>query len=88
MKTKKIPLRKCTGCNQSFPKKDLIRIVNNKENGIVVDTTGKVNGRGAYVCKSSDCVNNIIKSGKLANALKSKIPENIYEEIEVYVKKS
>lgn len=88
MKSKKIPMRKCITCNENFSKKELIRIVNNKDEGILVDYTGKSNGRGAYVCKSTECIKNIKKTGKLANALKSKIPEIIYEEIEDYVSES
>ncbi len=88
MKSKKLPMRKCIACNENFPKKQLIRIVNNKDEGIMVDYTGKLNGRGAYICKSAECIKNIKKTGRLANALKSKIPEIIYEEIEDYVSES
>ena len=53
---KKIPMRKCLGCMQSFPKNDLIRIVRTVEGEIALDTTGRLNGRGAYVCKNKDCL--------------------------------
>ena len=55
MSVKKIPLRKCIACNQSFPKKELIRIVINDEEKSV-DPTGRKNGRGAYLCRKMDCV--------------------------------
>jgi hypothetical protein len=53
MKTRKIPLRKCIGCMESFPKKELCRIVKNKDNEIHFDATGKLNGRGTYICKKN-----------------------------------
>ncbi|MFR9296495.1 MAG: RNase P modulator RnpM, partial [Aedoeadaptatus pacaensis] len=55
-KTKKVPLRKCVGCSESKPKKELIRIVKNKEQEVFIDETGKANGRGAYVCKDIRCL--------------------------------
>lgn len=88
MKNKKIPNRKCIACNKEFPKKDLIRIVKSKENEISVDKTGKLNGRGAYVCKDQECLENLKTNERLAHALKSKISESIYEEIEAYVNES
>ena len=54
-KVKKIPLRKCTGCGQSFPKRDLIRVVRSPEGDVSLDFTGKKSGRGAYVCKNAQC---------------------------------
>ncbi|MDO4594871.1 MAG: YlxR family protein [Tissierellia bacterium] len=86
-KVKKIPTRKCIICNELKPKKDLIRIVKNKEKGIMLDPTGKKNGRGAYICNSKECIEKAKKSHKLNKILKCEIPENIYEEIEAYVEK-
>lgn len=81
----KIPIRKCVACNESKPKKELLRIVNNKELGVLVDTTGKVNGRGAYICKDLSCFDKLKKTRRLNNALGTEITEEIYEEIKRYV---
>ncbi len=85
-KNKKVPVRKCVGCQENITKKELIRIVNNKELGVVLDKTGKLNGRGAYLCCDSDCVDLAIKKRRLNSALKSEIPEDLYKEIKDYVK--
>lgn len=79
-------MRKCIACGESKEKKELLRIVNNKEEGILVDSTGKKNGRGAYLCKKKDCVESVQSSRKLENALRTKISNDIYEEISEYVK--
>ncbi len=81
----KIPIRKCVACNESKPKKELLRIVNSKELGVLVDTTGKVNGRGAYICKDLSCFDKLKKTRRLNNALGTEITEEIYEEIKRYV---
>jgi uncharacterized protein len=87
MKTRKIPMRKCIGCMESFPKKELCRIVKNKENEVTLDLTGKVNGRGTYICKKADCFEKAIKTKRLAKSLEMEIPENIYEEIKQEISK-
>lgn len=81
MKPKKIPLRKCVACGEQFPKKELLRIVLHPEEGVVVDLTGKKNGRGAYVCKKDSCVQLAKKSKKLQHALKTTIEDGVYEQI-------
>ena len=81
MKTRKIPLRKCIGCMESFPKKELCRIVKNKDNEIFFDTTGKLNGRGTYICKKTECLEKAVKSKRLSKALEAEIPEEVYEAI-------
>ena len=83
-KTRKIPQRKCIVCGELKDKGDLLRIVKNKEEGILIDETGKVNGRGAYVCKSDSCLKSLRKSNKLNQAFKMKIDDNVYEELEAY----
>lgn len=88
MKQKKIPIRKCVVCNENKPKKELLRIVNNKEQGIVLDLTGKVNGRGAYVCNNSKCIELAAKNRKLEKALITSIDESLYKEIMDYVENS
>lgn len=86
MKNKKIPMRKCVACEENKAKNDLIRIVNNKEEGVSIDPTGKKNGRGAYICIDSSCVELAKKNRRLEHALKTEITENMYEEINDYVK--
>ncbi|WP_275955181.1 RNase P modulator RnpM [Miniphocaeibacter halophilus] len=85
MKTKKIPMRKCVACGENKPKKDLLRIVNNKEEGILIDPTGKKNGRGAYICKDVKCVELAKKNKNISHALSAEINEEIYKEIANYV---
>lgn len=84
MKTKKIPQRKCVVCGQVKDKKDLLRIVKNKEEGIVVDENGRKNGRGAYVCRSSECIEKARKTNKLAKVFKTEVKDDLYEEISAY----
>ena len=79
---KKIPMRRCLATNESFPKKDLLRIVRTPEGQIKVDTTGKLNGKGAYISKSKEALELARKTKVLNRALESDIPDSIYEEIE------
>lgn len=81
MKQKKLPLRMCLGCHEMKPKKELIRIVKNKEGSINVDFTGKMAGRGAYICKSMQCFEKARKGKKLEKAFESRIDENVYETL-------
>ena len=81
MKSKRIPIRKCIACNENRPKKELIRIVKDKENHIEVDLTGKANGRGAYICPSTKCLKTAMKKKQLSKALDIDIPNEIYEEL-------
>ncbi|NLK99787.1 MAG: YlxR family protein [Clostridiales bacterium] len=79
---KKIPLRVCTGCGESKPKKELIRVLRTPEDDIVLDATGKKNGRGAYICCSVDCLRKSIKTKGLDRSLKVEIPKHLLETIE------
>lgn len=88
MKTRKIPMRKCIGCMESFPKKELCRIVKNKENEIQLDMTGKLNGRGTYICKKTECLDKAIKTKRLSKSLEAEIPEEIYEAIRSEIAKN
>lgn len=81
MKKKKIPLRKCLGCENRFPKKDLIRIVKNKDEEIFIDKTGKANGRGAYICNKLECFELAYQNKGLEKTFKSQVPKNIYNSI-------
>ncbi|EEB36093.1 hypothetical protein ANHYDRO_01088 [Anaerococcus hydrogenalis DSM 7454] len=81
MKQRKIPQRKCIVCGENKDKNDLIRIVKNKEEGIILDPTGKKNGRGAYICKDEKCINEAKKKRKLEKVFKTEISDDLYEEI-------
>ena len=81
MKQRKIPQRKCIVCGENKDKNDLIRIVKNKEEGIILDPTGKNNGRGAYICKEEKCINEAKKKRKLEKVFKTEISDDLYEEI-------
>ena len=78
---KKIPERKCMGCGEKFPKKELLRIVREPEGNVSVDLVGKKNGRGVYICKNPDCFKKVRKADKLSRSLELKVPEEIYDEI-------
>lgn len=88
MKTRKIPIRKCIGCMEGFPKKELYRIVKNKDNEIKLDLTGKLNGRGTYICKNAECFEKAIKTKRLSKTLEMEIPDSIYEEIKLELSKN
>ena len=81
MKKKKIPMRKCIACNENKSKKELIRIVKDKEGHIEVDLTGKMNGRGAYICPNTKCLEMAMKKKQLAKALNVEIPNEIYQKL-------
>ena len=81
-KVKKIPLRKCTGCGQSFPKRDLIRVVRSPEGDVSLDFTGKKSGRGAYVCKSADCFKKARRANRFKTNLECEIPDELLAALE------
>ena len=81
MAVRKIPQRKCVGCNTSKDKKELIRVVKNAEGEISVDMTGKKNGRGAYICHSEECLKMAIKAKRLEKAFECQISDEIYERL-------
>lgn len=83
-KARKIPQRKCVVCGKLKDKNDLLRIVNNKEEGILIDESGKKNGRGAYICKSKECLEIAKKTNKLNRVFKQKVSDELYEELEAY----
>lgn len=82
MKQKKIPLRKCLGCNEQKPKQELVRVVKNPEGEISLDLTGKKSGRGAYICKSVACLKKAKKAKRFERAFECSIPEDIYISME------
>ncbi len=79
---KKIPQRRCLGCQGGFDKRDLIRVVRSPEGEISIDFTGKKSGRGAYLCKKEACFKKARKTGILHRQLNCEIGEEIYEELE------
>ncbi|SFN35972.1 RNase P modulator RnpM [Proteiniclasticum ruminis] len=81
MKVKKIPMRMCTGCMEMKPKKELIRVVKNKDGEISLDLVGKKPGRGAYVCKSTDCLEKAFKTKRLSRNLETTISQEIYDDL-------
>ncbi|WP_036728786.1 RNase P modulator RnpM [Peptoniphilus mikwangii] len=87
VKVKKIPMRKCIGCGENKPKKDLIRVVKNKENEIFLDKTGKKNGRGAYICFDMECLEKAIKTKALNRAFEVEINDETYNDLRESIKK-
>ena len=82
MANKKIPMRKCVGCQEMKEKKSLIRVVKTAEGDIILDDTGKKNGRGAYICKSIECFKKAKKTKARERSLGVSVTEQIYEELE------
>ena len=78
---KKMPMRTCTGCRQGKSKKDLIRVVKDKEGKVFVDITGKQNGRGAYICPDEKCLEMAMKNKGLERTLKSTISDDVYQKL-------
>lgn len=78
---KRQPQRTCMGCNTKKDKKELIRVVKNKENQISIDKTGKMEGRGAYLCNEIKCLEKLIKSKRLEKILDMKISDEIYKNL-------
>lgn len=78
---KKLPLRKCVVCGEMKVKNELIRVIKNAENEIMVDTTGRKNGRGAYICNKKECIELAQKNKGIEKSLKCTISPEIYEEL-------
>lgn len=81
MKVKKIPMRSCVVTHEKFEKKDLIRVVKNKDGEVFVDESGKANGRGAYLKKSAEVIEKAKKSKVLDKILDTTIKEEVYDEL-------
>lgn len=79
---KKIPMRQCVGCREMKNKKEMMRVLKSAEGPIVLDTTGKKNGRGAYLCMSKDCLMKARKNKGLESSFKMSIPDEIYDSLE------
>lgn len=78
---RKVPMRKCIGCQEMKSKKEMMRILKTSEDDIILDTTGKKNGRGAYLCFSEECFEKAVKSKGLERSLKTSIPQSVYESL-------
>ena len=78
---KKIPLRKCTGCGEMKPKKELVRVIKTVDEQILMDLTGKMNGRGAYVCRQEECLKKAIKTKAIERSLGVSVSDDVYEQL-------
>ena len=81
MANKKIPMRQCAGCGEMKAKKELLRVLKT-EDGVLLDATGKKNGRGAYICANTECLKKARKSKGLERSLKVAIPDEVYDNLE------
>jgi len=79
--SKKIPMRKCIGCQEMKSKKEMLRILKTDSNEVVLDITGKQNGRGAYICFSDECLEKAVKNKGLERSLKMAMPAGIYDNL-------
>ena len=82
MSVKKIPLRQCIGCGEMKSKKEMIRVIKTAECEILLDATGRKNGRGAYLCPSMECFKKAVKGRGLERSFKMAIPREVYETLE------
>ena len=81
MKTRKIPMRMCVGCREMQEKRSLLRIVKSPEGAISFDRVGKAPGRGAYVCRSRECLEKAMKARQLERALETKIEQTVFSQL-------
>jgi predicted RNA-binding protein YlxR (DUF448 family) len=79
-------MRKCTGCNEMKPKKELVRVVRSPEGEVSLDLTGKKSGRGAYVCRDINCLRKAKKAKRFEHAFSCEIPDEVYEKMEEELK--
>ena len=86
MQPKKIPLRRCCGCGESFPKKELIRVVRTPDGAVQMDFTGKLSGRGVYVCRSLSCFKKARKANRFAHALEKAVSDEVLNALEEEVR--
>ena len=79
---KKLPMRKCVGCQEMKSKKEMIRVIHTSQGEILLDATGRKNGRGAYLCPSKECLEKAVKNKGLERSFKQAIPKEVYESLE------
>lgn len=77
VRKKKIPMRKCLGCNEMRPKKEMMRVVRSPEGNVSIDLKGKASGRGCYVCPNIECLDKALKGKRIESALETEINEDI-----------
>lgn len=87
MKQKKIPMRRCNGCNEQKPKNQLIRVVKSPDDEISLDPTGKKSGRGAYICNNIECLRKARKSRRIDRTFEMTIPDSVYDSLEEQIRK-
>lgn len=86
MKQKKIPMRRCNGCNEQKPKNELVRIVKNSDGDVSLDLKGKMPGRGAYICRSEVCLSRVRKSRRIDRIFEMTVPDSVWEQMEEAIK--
>ena len=84
---KKVPMRRCCGCMEIKPKNELVRVVKNKEGVISLDLTGKMPGRGAYLCRNPECLEKARKARRFEREFSCRIPDEIFDGMEAELKK-
>lgn len=82
MNQRKTPMRMCTGCGEMKPKRELVRVVKSADGEISLDLTGKANGRGAYICRSADCLKKAQKAKRIERSFAVTIPDEIYNRMQ------
>ena len=82
MSMKKVPLRQCIGCGEMKSKREMIRVIKTPEDEILLDATGRKNGRGAYLCPAMECLKKSVKSKGLERSFKMAIPPEVYQALE------
>jgi hypothetical protein len=85
MKQRKVPIRTCVGCRNAGGKKGLIRLVRTSTGEVAIDPTGKIAGRGAYLCPAPECLRQAMKGKRLGRALRAEIPDELVRQLEVIV---
>ena len=85
---KKVPIRKCSGCAERFPKSVLVRVLRTPDGEILLDETGKKSGRGAYLCKNAACLKKARKSKRIDQSLECSIPAEVYDRLEEEIARS
>lgn len=80
--SKKVPVRKCVGCQEMKSKKEMMRVIRTSEGEFLLDVTGRKNGRGAYICPCGECLRKAIKNKGLERSFKQSIPQEVYETLE------
>ncbi|NLJ75549.1 MAG: YlxR family protein [Firmicutes bacterium] len=81
VRRKHVPIRTCIGCRSPKPKKELLRIVRTPQGSVEIDETGRQSGRGAYICRSQECLEKAVKGRHVEKALKCRISQELYDEL-------